>query len=163
MTLTPTMCCPAVFVLAAALRDSPCLPTTAVESAEPLRSCPLRVNFYKWILPPSWFKHFYSFARCNHLPFFQLCPAWMVSSRESTTPWQAWLMQSRSSWLLTTSCLTSLYPPCWPALVWPVTGPMAEASGERQTDRQEMKKTPHCNKRFPGILLVYDQKGFVAR
>lgn len=44
MTWTPTMCCPAVSVLAAASRDSPCPPTTAVESAEPLRNCPLRVN-----------------------------------------------------------------------------------------------------------------------
>ena len=44
MTWTPTTCCPAVCVLAAASRDSPCPPTTAVESAEPLRSCPLRVS-----------------------------------------------------------------------------------------------------------------------
>lgn len=44
MTWTPTMCCPAVFVPAVASRDSPCPPTTAVESAEPLRRCPLRVN-----------------------------------------------------------------------------------------------------------------------
>lgn len=44
MTWTPTMCSPAVFVLAAASRDSPCPPTTAVESAEPSRICPSRVN-----------------------------------------------------------------------------------------------------------------------
>lgn len=44
MTWTPTTCCPAVSAQAAASRDSPCPPTTAVGSAEALRSCPLRVR-----------------------------------------------------------------------------------------------------------------------
>lgn len=41
---TPTTCCPAVCVPAAASRATPCPPTTAAASAEPLRSCPSRVS-----------------------------------------------------------------------------------------------------------------------
>lgn len=52
MTWTPTTCCPAVFVLAVASRGSPCPPTTAVESAEALRSCPSRVNVKLMAIQP---------------------------------------------------------------------------------------------------------------
>lgn len=48
MTLTPTMFCPVVFVLAAALKGTPCPPTPAVGNAEPLRNCQLRVSSPHW-------------------------------------------------------------------------------------------------------------------
>lgn len=63
----------------------------------------------------------------------QLWPAWMVSSRASTTPWRTWLTRSRNSWSLTTSCLTSLSLHCCWLLVWLVTGLMQEASGTMTT------------------------------
>lgn len=44
MTWTPTMFCPAESVLAAASKDLPCPPTTAVVSVESSRSCRLRVR-----------------------------------------------------------------------------------------------------------------------
>lgn len=44
MTLTPTTFCPVVCVLVVASKGSPCPPTTAVASAEALRSCLLRVS-----------------------------------------------------------------------------------------------------------------------
>lgn len=74
MTLTQTMCCPAVFALAAASRDSPCHPTTAVESAEPLRRCPLRVNTPTLLL---WSKYFF------FLQFWETYPSSLISALAS--------------------------------------------------------------------------------
>lgn len=61
---------------------------------------------------------------------FQLWVVWKVISRGSTMLWGTWLMQSSSSWLMITSCLTSQFLLFSWHLGWHEIGLMPGVSGE---------------------------------
>lgn len=92
------------------------------------------------------------------VPVFQLWAAWEVISRGSTMLWGTWPMQSSSSWLMITSCLTNLFLLfCW-HLGWHEIGLMPGVSGEYMPRRESCMKSLQQKKTLE-VLVVADIVG----
>lgn len=91
------------------------------------------------------------------VPLFQLWAVWEVISRGSTMPWGTWPMQSSSSWLMITSCLTNPFLLfCW-HLGWHEIGLMPGVSGEYVPRKETCMKS--LQQKSLEIMVVADIVG----